>query len=101
MPNYHCLDQITFSNLQSQKRIKAAITILGEAVVHRLLAFVLFLMGAKRRDIAEALGLYPLEPCSLCLIASVPLGYLPWKIVGPSNQHSGCHLTANRPNWCS
>jgi len=57
MSNYRRLNQITFSNSQSQKRIKAAITILGEAVVYRLLAFVLFLMGAKRRDIAEALGI--------------------------------------------
>ena len=57
MSNYQGLNQITFSNSQSQKRIEAATTILGKAVVNRLLAFVLFLMGAKRRDIAEALGI--------------------------------------------
>ncbi len=49
-----------FSPSVASNRIKKARSVLGEAVVTRLLAFALYLMGMKQSRIAKALGI-PLE----------------------------------------
>ena len=49
----YCPSSLTFSRAHADKRVHAASSVLGEAVVQRLLAFALFLMGAKREDIAR------------------------------------------------
>jgi len=48
---------LPFSEAHSAKRIEAATESLGDTVVQRLLAFALFLMGAKREDIARHLSI--------------------------------------------
>lgn len=48
---------LTFSGAHSDKRIQAAAKALGEGVVERVLAFALFLMGARREDIAQHLSI--------------------------------------------
>jgi hypothetical protein len=52
-----CPAPLRFSEAQSDKRIEAASKALGEGVVNRLLAFALFLMGARREDIGQHLSL--------------------------------------------
>jgi len=53
----YCPSSITFSEAHSRKRVRNASKSLGEAVVTRLLAFALFLMGARREDIARHLSI--------------------------------------------
>lgn len=53
----YCPSTLTFSAAHADKRLGAAYRTLGEAVVKRLLAYALFLMGAKREDIAAHLAL--------------------------------------------
>ena len=53
----YCPSALTFSTAHSDKRIHAASNTLGDAVVKRVLAFALFLMGAKREDIARHLAI--------------------------------------------
>jgi len=48
---------MTFSPAHSDKRVQVAGKTLGAAVVKRVLAFALFLMGARREDIARHLDL--------------------------------------------
>ena len=48
---------LTFSQAHADKRVQAAAMTLGEVVVKRLLAFALFLMGARREDIARHLSI--------------------------------------------
>ena len=58
----YCPSRIGFSKAHSEKRIEKASLTMGDTVVKRILAFALFLMGARREDISEYL--------------SVPLGTL-------------------------
>ena len=53
----YCPFSLTFSGACSDKRIRAASKLLGQPVVNRLLAFALFLMGARREDISGHLSL--------------------------------------------
>jgi len=53
----YCPSALTFSSAHSDKRIQAASSTLGDGVVKRLLAFALFLMGARREDIARHLSM--------------------------------------------
>jgi len=53
----YCPSQLTFSSAHSDKRIQAASRALGDGVVRRVLAFALFLMGAKREEIARHLSM--------------------------------------------
>ena len=53
----YCPSSLTFSTAHADKRVQAAATTLGEVVVQRLLAFALFLMGARREDIAQHLSI--------------------------------------------
>ncbi len=51
----YCPLHIGFSKAHSEKRIAKASQTLGDAVVKRVLAFALFLMGARREDISQHL----------------------------------------------
>jgi len=53
----YCPSALTFSKAHADKRVQAAAQTLGEVVVKRLLAFALFLMGARREDIARHLSI--------------------------------------------
>ncbi|MBC8254433.1 MAG: helix-turn-helix domain-containing protein [Ardenticatenia bacterium] len=53
----YCPSSLTFSQAHADKRVQAAAKTLGEVVVKRLLAFALFLMGARREDIARHLSI--------------------------------------------
>lgn len=53
----YCPSELTFSTAHSDKRIQATSGTLGDGVVKRVLAFALFLMGAKRQDIARHLSI--------------------------------------------
>jgi len=53
----YCPSSLPFSEAHSDNRVKAACRTLGEGVVKRVLAFALFLMGAKREDIAQHLSI--------------------------------------------
>ena len=65
-----CPSSLSFSEVHSAKRVEAASKTLGETVVRRLVAFALFLMGAKREEIAQHLSMplllvdphYPTRP---------------------------------------
>ena len=46
---------IAFVEIHAEKRIQKAQSLLGVSVVNRILAFALFLFGAKRKDIAQYL----------------------------------------------
>ena len=52
-----CPSSLVFSEAHSSKRIEAASGSLGEPVVRRVVAFALFVMGAKREDIARHLSM--------------------------------------------
>lgn len=52
-----CPSSLSFSEVHSAKRVEAASKTLGETVVRRLVAFVLFLMGGKREEIAQHLSI--------------------------------------------
>lgn len=52
-----CPPSLACSEAHSANRIQAASETLGETVVQRLLAFALFLMGARREDIARHLSM--------------------------------------------
>jgi transposase len=51
------LSQIKFSESKSQARIAKAQTIMRKAIVNRIIAFALFLLGANRDDIAHFLSM--------------------------------------------
>lgn len=53
----YCPSSLAFSEAHSDNRVKAACKTLGEGIVKRVLAFALFLMGAKREDIAQHLSI--------------------------------------------
>lgn len=53
MTNY--LKDLAFSATHSNKRLASAYQVLGRPVVDRLVGFVLFLLGAKREDVAQLL----------------------------------------------
>ena len=53
----NCLNELSFSETHSRKRFAKAYRVFGRAVVHRIVGFALFLLGAKREDIAQALSL--------------------------------------------
>ncbi len=53
----YCPSELTFSTAHSDKRIQAASRTLGDGVVKRVLALALFLMGARREDIARHLSI--------------------------------------------
>lgn len=55
MPN--CPGDLTFSSTHARKRREAARTSLGEGTTLKILAFGLFLLGARREDIARYLGM--------------------------------------------
>lgn len=50
-------DELSFSETHSTKRLAKADELFGRSVVQRLLAFVFFLLGAKREDIALLLDM--------------------------------------------
>jgi hypothetical protein len=52
-----CPSTLTFSETHADKRVQAAKSALGEGVVRKLLAYALFLMGGRREEIAQHLGL--------------------------------------------
>lgn len=52
-----CPSSIAFSKVRSTKRVEAASGSFGEPAVKRVVAFALFLMGAKREDIARHLSM--------------------------------------------
>lgn len=53
----YCPSSLSFSKVHSDKRVEGASKTLGEGVVRRVLAFALFLMGARREDIARHLSI--------------------------------------------
>ena len=53
----YCPFSLSFSEAHSAKRVEAASKRLGDGVVRRVLAFALFLMGARREDIARHLSI--------------------------------------------
>ena len=53
MLNYQI--SMKFSNTHSKKRIEKAYHILGENIANKIIGFGLFLLGAKREDIAQYL----------------------------------------------
>ena len=53
----YCPSSLSFSKAHSDKRVEGASKTLGEGVVRRVLAFALFLMGARREDIARHLSI--------------------------------------------
>lgn len=53
----NCPFDLKFSNNLSEKRLEKAFNKLGTSVVHRIMGFTLFLLGAKRENIAKHLGL--------------------------------------------
>ncbi len=54
----NCLDELVFSKVHSENRIKKAYNLLGENVVNKIIGFTLFLLGANREKIAKK----PLSP---------------------------------------
>lgn len=50
-------DDLSFSSTHAQKRQEKACEVMGESVVSRILAFALFLLGGKREEIGEYLGI--------------------------------------------
>lgn len=52
-----CLKDISFSSTHSRKRSEKARKTMGAGVVTRIVAFALFVLGAKREDIARFVGL--------------------------------------------
>jgi hypothetical protein len=53
----NCPYSLAFSSTHSLKRLKKANKILGKSLVNRIIGFALFLLGAKREDIAQYLSL--------------------------------------------
>jgi len=53
----NCPFDLKFSSHLSEKRLQRAFNNLGGSVVHRIIGFTLFLLGAKRENIAKHLGL--------------------------------------------
>ena len=53
----YCPFHLTFSKAHSESRVEKASQTLGHAMVRRILAFALFLMGARREDIARHLSM--------------------------------------------
>jgi len=53
----NCPYSLTFSRTYSHKRLEKAYKILGASLVNRIIGFALFLLGAKREDIAQYLSL--------------------------------------------
>ena len=53
----YCRLPLEFSRALSESRIEKACGTLGEAVVKRILAFALFLLGARRQDISQHLAI--------------------------------------------
>ena len=53
----NCLKDLSFSETHAQKRFAAASRIFGEKVVRRIVGFALFLLGAKREEIANSLDM--------------------------------------------
>jgi len=53
----YCRLPLEFSRAHSESRIEKASGTLGEAVVKRILAFALFLLGARREDISQHLAI--------------------------------------------
>ena len=47
-----CLPRLSYSSIHRSNRLSKARNMLGATVVNRLIAFVLFLFGANRKDIA-------------------------------------------------
>lgn len=54
MSNY--LNKLEFSESKSKKRLKKAYAFMGKAVINRIIAYALYLLGANRDDIAEILS---------------------------------------------
>lgn len=52
-----CLDDISFSSTHARKRSEKARATMGAGVVRRIIAFALFVLGAKREDIARFLDM--------------------------------------------
>jgi len=51
----NCPIDLNFSKIHSNKRIEKAYESLGVKIVTRIIGFTLFLLGAKREDIAQYL----------------------------------------------
>jgi len=51
------LNTINFSETQSRKHLERAYGVLGKTLVNRIIAFALYLLGAKREDICEYLSI--------------------------------------------
>ncbi len=52
-----CPSELPFSATHAAKRLRKAYRHLGRSVVHRIIGFAFFLLGANRRQIAEYLGM--------------------------------------------
>jgi hypothetical protein len=51
----NCLPELNYSTVNREKRLAHAKSVLGVKFVNRIIAFVLFLLGAKRQEIAQYL----------------------------------------------
>lgn len=52
-----CPTNLSFSNAYATRRLQRAYQILGTSIVHRIIGFALFLLGANREQIASYLGM--------------------------------------------
>ena len=53
----NCPINLAFSSIHSKKRLEKAYKTLGVNVVNKIIGFALFLLGAKREEIAQSLGI--------------------------------------------
>jgi len=53
----NCPTTLNYSRTHARKRLDKAVGLMGQGVVKRIIAFALFLLGARRRDIAQYLKL--------------------------------------------
>jgi transposase len=55
MSNY--LNKLELSESKSKKRLEKAYALMGKAVINRIIAYALYLLGANRKDIADSLSM--------------------------------------------
>ena len=86
----NCPIDLSFSKIHSNKRIEKAYESLGVKIVTRIIGFTLFLLGAKREDIAQYLQI-PMGTFLSFLTRTDQYGLLAF----------GCcpHNIVNRANW--
>ena len=55
----NCHTDITFSEVNKNKRMNVAQAVLGKGLVLKIITFVLYLLGGKREEIAKFIGMSP------------------------------------------